>query len=107
MRVTSASGKGEMRPIERTSQVPLIRDTMKASGGVNGKSMSSSMGLRRTGIDPAGIRGSGSERGVGEKAAAMVSAAGAGGGALTAGPRAGGGPGRAGLSGLVGFTLGG
>src|SRR5664279_5396745 len=61
MRFTSASGKCEIRAIERTSQIPLMRDTMKASEGVNGKLMSSSMGLPRMGIVPAGILGRASD----------------------------------------------
>ena len=73
-RRTSASGNGEIRAMERTSHIPLIRDTMNASFGVNANDMSSSIGFERTGTEDGGTFGSGS--------------AGVGGGALAAGAAA-------------------
>jgi hypothetical protein len=54
---TSASGKGEIRAMDRTSHIPLMRETMKASFGVNANDISSSIGFERVGIEVGGIFG--------------------------------------------------
>ena len=62
-RRTSDSGKGEMRAMDLTSHIPLMRETMNASFGVNAKDMSSSIGFDRTGTADGGIFARGSAGG--------------------------------------------